>query len=93
MGYDGEDELPVSRRHFVAATVAATTVTAGCGDLTRHSFEAPRVGLPDTEHEPLRLAETSLEALSMSFDGPADSRVELTNQAGVYDRTVGTGGQ
>lgn len=93
MCQDGGAELPVSRRSFVAATAAVATVTAGCGDLTQQSFEAPAVGLPDADHEPLGLVETSFDTLSMSFDGPADSRVELTNHAGVYDRTVGIGGQ
>jgi hypothetical protein len=93
MTQDGENPLPVSRRSFVTATAAVATATAGCGDPTQQSFEASAVELPDTHHEPLEVTETALEELSMSFDGPAGSRVELTNHAGVYDRTVGTGGQ
>jgi hypothetical protein len=93
MREDGEPAPSVSRRGFVAASVVVAAGTAGCGDLRRQSFEASAVGLPDAEHEPLELAETTLDELSISFDGPAGSRVELTNHAGVYDRTVGTGGQ
>jgi hypothetical protein len=93
MTKEGESGLPVSRRSFVTATAAVATVTAGCGNPTQQSFEASAVGLPDADHEPLEVSETTLEELTMSFDGPAGSRVELTNHAGVYDRTVGTGGQ
>jgi hypothetical protein len=83
--------LPVSRRAFVATSVVIATGTAGCGDPLQQSFEAPAVGLPDAAHEPLELSETTLSEVTMGFDGPGGSRVELTNHAGVYDRTVGTG--
>ena len=93
MSDGGKSALSASRRRFVAATVVAATGTAGCGDLTQQSFEASAVGLPDVDQEPLKLGETTLDELTMSFDGPGGSRVELTNHAGIYDRTVGDEGE
>ena len=86
------NKLPVSRRGFVAATVVAATGTAGCSGLTEQSFEAPPVGLPDSEHDEVRMGETADDPVTLTFDGPASTEVEITNHTAVYERTADSGG-
>lgn len=89
---EGGSDLSVSRRNFAAATVLAMTSTAGCSELAKQSFEATPIILPAESRDRLQLAETTREAVTVDFDGPSVSEVEITNHTAVYNRADGFGG-
>jgi hypothetical protein len=92
MQENNSNQIPVSRRGFVTASAVAAASTAGCSGLTTQSFEAPPVGLPESEHGDLRLGETAVDPVTLDFDGPATVEVEITNHVAVYERTARDGG-
>jgi hypothetical protein len=92
MSEEETTRLPVSRRGFLATTVVAATSTAGCSGLTEQSFEAPPVGLPESEHDGFRMAESTVDPVTLNFQGPASTEVEITNHTAVYERTTRSGG-
>ncbi len=88
----GGANVPVSRRTFVTGTALAAATTAGCSDIRQQSFDARPVGLPAAERGPVGMAETSMESMTLTFDGPASTEVEVTNHSAVYRRAADDGG-
>jgi phage terminase large subunit-like protein len=89
----GSDWASTRRRFLAVSGAAAGAVLAGCSSVTSQSFTASPVLLPDETQTELLLAETTRDSRSVTLDGPADTQVEITNQAAVYKRATGLGGQ
>jgi hypothetical protein len=89
----GRDTVWNRRRFLTTAGTAAGIVLAGCSGVTNQSFAASPVTLPDADQRELLLAEATVTPKTITLDGPADTEVEITNQAAVYKRADGLGGQ
>lgn len=95
---DGEgrrDRRTSTRRKLLGVVgLAAVGGVAGCSGITEQRFAAQSVGLSESVQEELGLAEVSNESESVSRKGPTGNvTVTVTNQAAIYSRASGLGGE
>lgn len=87
--HDEPNGKEIDRRRLLAGVGGALAAgLAGCSGVTEQSFAASTVALPESSREELWLAETARDSRTISRSGPADSEVEITNRATVYNRAA-----